>query len=48
MLSYVIAAVSEFAPELPLFDLSPSGYSLSFASELLNTLGAESLQYYSI
>ncbi len=40
MLFYSIPAVSEFAPELPIFDLSPAGYSFAYASELLNTLGA--------
>ena len=46
MLFYSIPAVSEFAPELPIFDLSPMGYSFSYASELLNTLGAEGRDIY--
>ncbi|MGJ8694606.1 MAG: hypothetical protein ACSHW0_19285 [Thalassotalea sp.] len=46
MLFYSIPAVSQFAPELPLFDLSPSGYSFSYASELLSTLGADGRNLY--
>jgi len=46
MLSYSIPAVSAFAPEFPLFDLSPSGYSLSYANELLNSLGANGRNLY--
>ena len=46
MLSYSIPAVSAFAPELPIFDLSPSGYSFTYASELLNSLGAEGRNLY--
>jgi hypothetical protein len=41
MLAYSIPAVTAFAPELPIFDLSPLGYSFSYASELLNALGIE-------
>ncbi|MHA2940486.1 hypothetical protein ACXJY6_19600 [Vibrio sp. RC27] len=41
MLSYSIPAVSTFAPELPIFDLSPFGYSFAYADNLLNTLGIE-------
>lgn len=41
MLFYSIPAVSMFAPELPIFDLSPAGYSFAHADELLNTLGIE-------
>ena len=37
MLSYSIPVVSAFSPELPIFDLSPLGYSLNYASELLNS-----------
>ncbi len=39
MLLYSIPSVTAFAPELPLFDLSPAGYSFNYANELLNTLG---------
>lgn len=46
MLSYSIPAVSAFAPELPLFDLSPSGYSYAYANELLYSLGAEGRDLY--
>lgn len=46
MLSYSIPAVSAFAPELPLFDLSPSGYSFRYANELLNSLGADGRNLY--
>ena len=46
MLSYSIPAVSAFAPELPIFDLYPSGYSLTYAGELLNALGTEGREIY--
>jgi len=46
MLSYSIPVVSAFAPELPIFDLSPLGYSFNYANELLNTLGAEGRNLY--
>jgi hypothetical protein len=46
MLSYSIPAVSAFAPEFPLFDLSPSGYSFSYANELLSSLGSEGRNLY--
>ena len=46
MLSYSIPAVSAFAPELPIFDLSPLGYSFTYASELLNSLGTEGRNLY--
>ena len=39
MLLYSIPSVTAFAPELPLFDLSPAGYSFNYANELLNSLG---------
>ena len=41
MLAYSIPAVSAFAPQLPLFDLSPAGYTFAYANELLSALGAE-------
>jgi hypothetical protein len=46
MLFYSIPAVVKFAPELPIFDLSPAGYSFAYASELLNTLGVEGRDTY--
>jgi hypothetical protein len=46
MLSYSIPAVSAFAPEFPLFDLSPSGYSFSYANELLSSLGSDGRNLY--
>ena len=46
MLYYSIPAVSAFAPELPIFDLSPLGYSFNYAYELLDTLGAEGRKLY--
>ncbi len=46
MLLYSIPAVSAFAPELAIFDLSPSGYSFSYANELLNSMGAEGRNLY--
>ena len=46
MLSYSIPAVSSFAPELPLFDLSPFGYSFDYASQLLYALGSEGRELY--
>jgi len=46
MLLYTIPAVTAFAPEFPIFDLSPSGYSFSYASELLDKLGNEGRNIY--
>ena len=46
MLSYSIPAVTAFAPELPIFDLSPLGYSFNYANELLNALGIEGRNLY--
>lgn len=46
MLSYSIPAVTAFAPKLPIFDLSPFGYSFNYANELLDTLGAEGRNLY--
>lgn len=46
MLSYSIPAVTAFAPQLPIFDLSPLGYSFSYANELLETLGVEGRNVY--
>jgi hypothetical protein len=46
MLFYSIPIVMAFAPELPIFDLSPLGYSFNYANELLNTLGTEGRNIY--
>lgn len=46
MLSYSIPAVSAFAPDLPIFDLSPTGYSFGYANELLDALGVEGRDLY--
>ncbi|MBT8361441.1 MAG: hypothetical protein KJO32_10830, partial [Deltaproteobacteria bacterium] len=46
MLLYTIPAVTAFAPEYPIFDLSPSGYSFGYASELLDNLGNEGRNKY--
>lgn len=46
MLSYSIPAVTAFAPQLPIFDLSPFGYSYNYATELLDTLGVEGRNLY--
>lgn len=41
MLAYSIPIVAAYSPELPIFDLSPTGYSFSYAYDLLETLGVE-------
>jgi hypothetical protein len=46
MLTYSIPAVSAFSPGLPIFDLSPLGYSFLYASELLSSLGGEGRKIY--
>jgi len=46
MLWHSIPAVSAFAPELPIFDLSPLGYSFNYANELLIALGDEGRNLY--
>ncbi len=46
MLLYTIPAVTAFAPEFPIFDLSPSGYLFSYANELLDKLGNEGRNIY--
>jgi len=43
---YSIPAVVSFAPELVLFDLSPTGYSYQNAVELLGALGPEGRSIY--
>lgn len=46
ILLYTIPAVLANAPEMRLFDMSPSGYSLDYAVELLNALGTEGRRTY--
>ena len=46
MIGYSIPAVSAFSPELPLFDMSPTGYTFDYANELLSALGAEGRNLY--
>lgn len=46
MIGYSIPAVSAFAPELPLFDMSLTGYTFAYANELLSALGAEGRSLY--
>jgi len=46
MIFYTIPALSAFAPEFPVFDLSPSGYSFDYANELLQALGSEGRNMY--
>lgn len=46
MLAYSIPAVMAFAAGLPLFDMSPFGYSFDHANQLLSQLGAEGRNLY--
>lgn len=46
MIFYSIPAVVSFAPELILFDMSPTGYSFQNAMELLDVLGPEGRSIY--
>ncbi|NQY95468.1 MAG: hypothetical protein HRT43_14980 [Campylobacteraceae bacterium] len=46
MILYTIPSLSAFAPAFPVFDLSPSGYSFSYANELLQALGSEGRNMY--
>ena len=41
MLLYTIPQVTEYAPGMKLFDLSPTGYSIEYANELLTALGSD-------
>jgi len=41
MLLHTIPQVMQYAPEMKLFDMSPTGYSFSYAVDLLNALGVE-------
>jgi hypothetical protein len=46
MIGYSIPAVTAFAPEFPIFDMSPTGYTFAYANELLSTLGVEGRHLY--
>lgn len=46
MLAYSIPAVMAFAAGLPLFDMSPFGYSFDHANNLLKNLGTEGRNLY--
>jgi len=46
MLMYSLPLVSSYAPELVLFDMSPTGYSFVQATELLASLGTEGRNTY--
>ena len=46
MLSETIPRVQSFAPNMPLFDLSPAGYSREQAISLLKSLGPEGRKAY--
>ena len=46
MLSYSIPKVTSFSPEIPIFDLSPFGYSHEHANQLLSILGEEGRDVY--
>lgn len=41
MLLYTIPQVMLYAPDMKLFDMSPTGYSFFYAVDLLNALGVE-------
>lgn len=41
MILYSIPLVSKYAPEMMLFDVSPTGYTYDYAVSLLSQLGAE-------
>jgi len=46
MILYTIPIISAYAPKLPIFDLSPSGYSYEYAKELLFALGSDGRNMY--
>lgn len=46
MLLYSIPQVGHYAPEMKLFDLSPTGYSFEYAKELLHVLGVKGRDLY--
>jgi hypothetical protein len=41
MMLYTIPQVMQYAPEMKLFDMSPTGYSFVYANDLLKALGVE-------
>ncbi len=46
MLFHTIPGVESYAPEMKIFDLSPSGYSYEYAVKLLSTLGNDGRNEY--
>ena len=46
MLFHTIPGVESYAPEMKIFDLSPSGYSYDYAVELLSALGNDGRKEY--
>jgi len=46
MLLYTIPQVAAYAPGKNLFDLSPTGYSFEYATELLDALGSDGRKLY--
>ena len=46
MLLHTIPGVESYAPEMKIFDLSPSGYSYDYAINLLSTLGNDGREEY--
>lgn len=46
ILFYTIPAVLDNAPDMKLFDMSPGGYSLEYAGELLTAIGEAGRQTY--
>lgn len=46
MLLHTIPGVQSYAPEMKIFDLSPSGYSYDYAIKLFSTLGDEGRKEY--
>lgn len=46
MLFHTIPGVQSYAPEMKIFDLSPSGYSYDYAIKLLSTLGDDGRKEY--
>lgn len=46
MLFHTIPGVVSFAPEMKIFDLSPSGYSYNYAVKLLSALGSDGRKEY--
>jgi len=46
MLLYTIPQVTQYAPEMQLLDLSPTGYSFTYALELFHALGVKGRDLY--